>query len=674
MDPYFATSDPCWLRPEDARALLERDVDVRGDRGCAATVRREVALLRALTGLEPVAGRGRVVLATLAELGGEGRDDVVGRVPHGLVAEGYAVVPDGDDLVVTALDDRGLLHGFYALQRHGERLLGVDRPVLDVPTNPVRMINQWDNMRADGPMGSVERGYAGSSIFYADGRVVADRARIRDYARLLASVGINALSLNNVNVHRDESRLLTEHLGDVADLAAILREFGIAAYLSVNFAAPIELGGLATADPLDPDVAAWWRRTTDAVYAAIPDFGGYVVKADSENRPGPFSYGRDHADGANVLADALAPHGGVVFWRCFVYDHLQDWRDRSTDRARAAYDHFTPLDGRFADNVVLQVKNGPMDFQVREPVSPLIGALERTNVAVEFQVTQEYTGHQKHVCYLVPQWREVLDFPTRGDDGATVREIAAGRTFGRPLSGVCAVSNVGDDRTWTGHPLAQANLYGFGRLAWDPTLDADVVLDEWLALTFPGAGEVQAALREIMAGSWLTYERYTAPLGVGWMVTPGSHYGPSVDGYEYTAWGTYHFADRDGVGVDRTVATGTGFTGQFHEPWASVYEDVTTCPTELALFCHHLPYGHLLRDGSTVIQHIYDTHFAGVEEVEAMVARWEGVAHLVAAEVSEEISRRMAEQLRSAREWRDQVNTYFWRKSGVPDARGRTIH
>jgi alpha-glucuronidase len=536
------------------------------------------------------------------------------------------------------------------------------------------MVNQWDNMRADGPMGPVERGYAGASIFYADGAVREDRGRVRDYARLLASVGVNALSLNNVNVHADESRLLTDHLPDVADLAGVLREFGIATYLSVNFAAPIELGGLGTADPMDPQVIAWWRAATDRVYASVPDLGGYVVKADSENRPGPFSYGRDHADGANLLAAALAPHGGLVFWRCFVYDHTQDWRDRSTDRARAAYDHFTPLDGRFADNVVLQVKNGPMDFQVREPVSPLIGALERTNVAVEFQITQEYTGQQRHVCYLVPQWKEVLDFPTQAGGAATVREITAGRTFGRPVSGVCAVSNVGDDPTWTGHPLAQANLFGYGRLAWDPALAADEILDEWLRLTFPYSAEVRSVVGEIMRDSWSTYEKYTAPLGVGWMVTPGSHYGPSVDGYEYTPWGTYHFADRDGIGVDRTTATGTGFAGQYREPWSSVYEDPATCPEELLLFFHHLPYEHRLPSGRTVVQHVYDTHFEGVEEVEEMIARWDGIRDAVEPRVAAEISARLAEQLRSAVEWRDQVNTYFLRKSGVPDERGRTIH
>jgi alpha-glucuronidase len=401
------------------------------------------------------------------------------------------------------------------------------------------------------------------------------------------------------------------------------------------------------------------------VYETIPDFGGYVVKADSEGQPGPFAYGRSHADGANLLAGALAPHGGVVHWRAFVYNHRQDWRDRSTDRARAAYDHFAPLDGSFRDNAILQVKYGPMDFQPREPVSPVIAAMPATRLAVEFQVTQEYTGQQKHVCYLAPLWRELLDFRPWGRDGRDVADVA---------TELVAVSNVGDDAYWTGHPLAQANLYAFGRLAWDPRLAADTVLDEWIDLTFaPAAEPLRRTLHTIMDGSWRTYERYTAPLGVGFMVRPGHHYGPDVDGYEYTPWGTYHFADRDGVGVDRTRATGTGYTGQYPRPWSDVYESLEQCPDELLLFFHHVPYGHVLRGGTTVIQHIYDTHFAGADEVAEMRTHWDKVEGLAGPGLHTRVQELLDEQLRCAQEWRDQVNTYFFRKSGVPDAHGRRI-
>ncbi|HZL04316.1 MAG TPA: alpha-glucuronidase [Coriobacteriia bacterium] len=599
-----------------------------------------------------------------------------------LTAEGFAVVHHHGATLVTAIAERGLLYGYFYLLRHAaaEDVADmVDGVTVENPANPIRMVNQWDNMTVGDAMGSVERGYSGGSIFYADGQVVRDKSRITDYARLLASVGINALSINNVNVHGAESHLITDLLGDVAEIAQILRGYGIRVFVSANFAAPIELGGLLTADPLDADVAEWWQLVTADIYRTIPDFGGFVVKADSENRPGPFTYGRNHADGANLLARALKPHGGVVFWRCFVYDCAQDWRDRRTDRARAAYDHFMPLDGQFDDNVVLQIKNGPMDFQVREPVSPLIGGLRDTNIAVEFQIAQEYTGQQRHVCYLVPQWRQVLDFDMRGDGTATVATIASGRANDRPVSGVCAVSSIGDDSNWTGHKLAQANLFGFGRLAWDPFLTSEAILDEWIAATFGSDPSVAEVVRAVMLDSWLTYEQYTAPLGVGWMVTPGSHYGPSIDGYEYSAWGTYHFADRDGIGVDRTVATGTGYAGLYGSPWAEQFESVSTCSDELLLFFHHVPYAHVLRSGETVIQHIYDTHFAGVERVEEMVRQWAGLSGAVEAGLLDDcayrnVSERLTEQLRSAREWRDQVNTYFFRKSGVTDIRGRRIY
>ena len=346
--------------------------------------------------------------------------------------------------------------------------------------------------------------------------------------------------------------------------------------------------------------------------------------------------------------------------------------------------------------MIVQVKHGPMDFQTREPVSPVLAAMPRTRLAVELQVTQEYTGQQRHACYLGPWWSEILRFgpwgPVEGDDSSpTVSDVVGGtgpnaspQVAAARGGGIAAVSNVGDDAFWTGHPLAQANLYAFGRLAWDPTLDPTAVLDEWVSLTFASpspAGadrtvdpDVRAALHAVLDDSWRTYEAYTAPLGVGFMVSPGHHYGPSVEGYEYSPWGTYHFADRDGVGVDRTRATGTGYTGQYPAPWRDVYESLDTCPDELLLFFHHVPYGHVLHDGTTVVQHVYDTHFAGVERVEEYVRTWEGLRGAVDDAVFERVTERLAEQLRSAREWRDQVCAYFLRASGVPDAHGRTIY
>jgi alpha-glucuronidase len=596
--------------------------------------------------------------------------------------EGFLFARTGGLTSVLAGAPQGLLYGLFHVVRLGERAFTGQWPAEHhEPAMRRRMLDHWDNIDVHPVMGQVERGYAGGSIFWRDGHERGDLARVRAYARLLAAIGVNAVAVNNVNVHATEAHLLTDRLEEVAAIARVLRGYGVRVHLSVSFAAPQTLGGLDTADPLDPAVVDWWARTTRNVYEAIPDFGGYVVKADSEGQPGPFGYGRSHAEGANLLADALAPYGGVVHWRAFVYNHRQDWRDRSTDRARAAFDHFAPLDSQFRDNAIVQVKYGPIDFQTREPLSPVLAAMPSTRVAVEFQVTQEYTGQQRHVCYLAPMWSEVLRYRPWGVDGPDVAAVAAGTASPAGGGGLAAVSNVGDDRFWTGHPLAQANLYAFGRLAWVPDLAPAAILDEWIDLTFappanPDGEALRRTLHEMMDGSWLTYERYTAPLGVGFMVRPGHHYGPDVDGYEYTPWGTYHFADRDGVGVDRTRATGTGFTGQYPQPWSDVYESLERCPDELLLFFHHVPYGHLLHSGATVIQHIYDTHFAGVLEAERIRALWTNpaVEALVDPALCQRIAGLLEEQVRSATEWRDQINTYFLRKSGVPDARGRRIY
>lgn len=579
---------------------------------------------------------------------------------------------DEKKIIIVGKTDRGVLYGSFHLLRLLQSNAAIDGlNITEVPRNQLRMINQWDNID-----GSIERGYAGKSIFYQNNDITDNMDRIRDYARLLASVGINAISINNVNVWEVETYLITEKfLPKVAQIADIFRDYGIKLFLCINYASPIELGKLDTADPLDENVREWWKDKVAEIYDYIPDFGGFVVKADSEHRPGPFSYDRDHADGANVLAEALKPYDGLVIWRCFVYNCLQDWRDRSTDRARAAYDNFKPLDGQFLDNVILQIKNGPMDFQVREPVSPLFGAMPKTNQMLELQVTQEYTGQQIDVCYLVPQWKEILDFDTYANGpGTPVKSIVDGSQFQYKHSGIVAVSNIGDDENWTGHTLAQANLYGYGRLTWNPDLATEEITREWIQATFGHDQEVMEHVTFILHNSWRTYENYTAPLGVGWMVNPNHHYGPNVDGYEYDVWGTYHYADRDGIGVDRTVETGTGYSAQYFSPNKEMYNSLEKCPDELLLFFHHVPYTHRLKSGETVIQHIYNTHFEGVEEVKEFIKHWEALEGKVDDWIYRNVRERFDRQLANAIEWRDRINTYFYRKSGIKDAKGRTIY
>lgn len=656
-----------WLPRGVAGALEGLALQVLGDGRVMATLRADLADLH--PGAVAARGTARAWVtgdATAAHTpGAAAAEAALSKLPEG--PDAFVILPSGDaDLVLVARSPRALHHAVHTARRR--ETVGPEG-IREHPRAPWRMLNHWDNFSASDAMGSIERGYAGPSLFWDEGRL-RDTAPLREYARLLASVGINALTVNNVNVHAAETHLITDRAEDLARLQEVFGDYGISLLVCVNFAAPMTLGDLETADPLDDRVIAWWRSTVDQLYEKVPGLGGFVVKADSEGRPGPFTYGRTQADGANLLAGALAPHGGVLFWRCFVYDSQQDWRDRTTDRARAAYDHFMALDGAFAENAILQIKYGPMDFQVREPVSPLLFSLSRTQFVVEFQVTQEYTGQQKHLVHLGPLWREALD--TRGGGRSLAEVVSEGPGVHR---GMTAVSNVGDSPFLTGHPLAQSNLFAFARLAWDPELAPRDVLREWAGATWPQLDTtVRQRLVDLLEGSWETYEMYTAPLGVGWMVDPvRAHYGPSVDGYEYSRWGTYHFADRNGVGVDRTAETGSGYVTQYPEDLARRLCSLETCPDEYLLFFHHVPYSHVLHDGRTVIQSIYDTHFEGFDRAVSMRDSWNGIARAFDTAMRAEVDARFEEQLRSAREWRDQICTYFWRKSGVPDEHGREI-
>lgn len=601
---------------------------------------------------------------------------LLGREKQNLGEEGFIIKllteNEQKQLLVAGKTDRGLLYGVFSLLRLIQTGTGLDElPRIENPVNQLRMVNHWDNMD-----GSIERGYAGKSIFYKNNKITGNLARISDYARILASVGINAIAINNVNVHKFETLLITDrYIKDAAKLNEIFRSYGIKLFLSINFASPLSTGELSTADPLNKEVRKWWKNRAEFIYSHMPDFGGFLVKADSEGRPGPFTYGRTHADGANMLAEALKPHGGLVIWRCFVYNCLQDWRDRTIDRAKAAYDHFMPLDGAFAENVLLQIKNGPMDFQVREPVSPLIGGLEKTNQVLELQTTQEYTGQQKHLCYLVPMWKEVLDFDTCAKGrGTSVKKIISREVFKNKYGGFATVTNIGDDTNWTGHQMAQANTFGYARLAWDPELTSEEIAESWIRLTYSNDRILVGTIKDMLLGSWRTYENYTSPLGIGWMVNPNHHYGPNVDGYEYDKWGTYHRADHKGIGVDRTVRNGTGYAGQYHKEVARLYENVETCPEELLLFFHYIPYDYRLKSGETLIQYIYNTHFEGVEQAEELKRKWESLKDKVEEDVFDHVMERLEGQIAHSKEWRDIINTYFFRKTGIPDELGRKIY
>jgi alpha-glucuronidase len=573
-------------------------------------------------------------------------------------------------LVITAQNLRGVLYGvFFLLNKIAQHQSIFDLNELQQPHARLRWIDQWDNVD-----GSIERGFAGRSIFFENGAVRADLARAADYARLLASVGINGCAINNVNA--DPRLLRDDFLPQFARVAQIFRPWGIQLSISVDLASPKTIGGLDTFDPADTRVAEWWRNKVDQIYAAIPDFGGFVIKADSEDRLGPSFYGRTQADAANVLARPLQSHGGVVFYRAFVYNHHLDWRDAKNDRAKAAYDYFHPLDGKFENNVIIQIKHGPIDFQAREPVSPLFGGLDHTNQAIELQITQEYTGQQRQVCFLIPMWKDVLDFDLRANDKhSPVMDAVTGITFHRPTSGFVGVANVGLDDNWLAHPLAMANLYGFARLAWNPNLSARNIADEWTALTFGNDPQVVQTIPSLLLTSWHTYESYTGPLGAQTLTDIlGSHYGPGIESSEENGWGQWHRADHNGIGMDRTVASGSGFVGQYWPQAAQTYESLATTPDELLLFFHHVAYTYVLHSGKTVIQHIYDSHYEGAQVTADYVRQWQSLRGRIDEQRYSAVLARLEYQAGHAIVWRDAICNWFLRTSGIPDAQGRLAH
>jgi alpha-glucuronidase len=597
-----------------------------------------------------------IVLGTLAQMGS--------RFPIAVANfadDGYCLrtvqVNGMPYLLVTAQNDRGVLYGAFALLRKialGWRIDALDET--QAPATLVRWINQWDNLD-----GSIERGYGGSSIFWENRRARPDLGRVNEYGRLLASLGINGCSINNVNA--DPTVLGSDFIPQIARIAAALRPWGVQVVLSVDFGSPKTSGGFETFDPLDGRVAAWWKAKADELYRAVPDLGGFVLKADSEGRVGPSAYGRTHADAANVVARALKPHGGLLFYRGFVYDHHMDWRNLKNDRARAAHNNFHPLDGQLDSNVIIQIKNGPIDFQVHEPVSPLFGALPKTKEAIELQITQEYMGQARHLVFLVPMWKETLDFNM---GTAPVKSL---------VSAFAGVANVGLDDNWTSNHLSQANLYGFGRLAWDPNLSAPQIIDEWTRLTFGSDPKVVKTVNGMQLESWRAYEDYTGPLGLQTLTDiTGNHYGVSVEASERNGWGQWHRADERGVGMDRTVATGTGYIGQYPAAVAAIYESLAACPDDLLLFMHHVPYTYRLHSGKTVIQSIYDSHYEGAETADGYVRKWRSLAGHIDEQRYREVLAQLEYQSGQAQVWRDAVSNWFFRASHVPDAHGRVGH
>ena len=575
----------------------------------------------------------------------------------GLPKDGYTIKSQGGKTVISAANDAGLLYGAYhllRLQQISENGVYFDQSMdhLDITEKPfydLRILNHWDN-----PNGTVERGFAGKSIF-----LNPTPERMKMYARANASVGINGTVLNNVNAKPEA--LSTESLQKAKSIADQLRPYGIRVYLSINFASPIKVGGLETADPLDANVIKWWKNKVNEIYKLIPDFGGFLVKANSEGEPGPHDFGRTHADGANMLAGALKPHKGIVMWRAFVYN------PQSSDRANQAYEEFMPFDGQFADNVIIQIKNGPVDFQPREPYSPLFTAMKKTQMMVEFQITQEYLGAANHLVYLAPMWQEFFSFVKPGS-----------------LKAMAGVANIGDDVNWCGHHFAQANWYAFGRLAWNPNLRSEDIAYEWLRQTwnlisdykhpatrtdlcsalYPARyGEPWGTLVDLMMSSREACVNYMMPLGIHHIFAGGHHYGPEP---WYAPRGLradwtppyYHKADSIGLGFDRTTK-GSGNVKQYPDELCKLYNDINTCPEEVLVWFHHVPWDFKMKSGRTFWDELCHKYDDGVQEARRFLKIWDTMEPYIDTQRFDDVQRKLRIQVRDSEWWRDACLLYF---------------
>ncbi|MGQ7944212.1 alpha-glucuronidase family glycosyl hydrolase [Flavobacterium sp. WC2509] len=560
-------------------------------------------------------------------------------------------------IIISGKKEVGVLYGVYSFLRLIQTNKSIEKlNIIDSPKTNIRILNHWDNLDR-----KVERGYAGFSLWNWQKLPDFIDQRYIDYARANASIGINGTVLTNVNAN---ALILTpQYLEKVEALANVFRPYGIKVYLTARFSAPIEIGGLKTADPKDVDVANWWKAKAKEIYARIPDFGGFLVKANSEGQPGPQNYGRDHVDGANMLADAVAPFGGVIMWRAFVYSEHD-----ANDRAKQAYAEFQPYDGRFRENVIVQVKNGAIDFQPREPFHPLFGAMPKTPLMMEFQITQEYLGFSTHLVFLPKLFQEVLESDTyQKGKGATVAKVIDGSLYNNKITGIAGVANIGNDLNWTGHPFAQANWYGFGRLAWNPYLDADTIADEWLRCTFSNNEKFISPIKEMMIQSREAVVNYMTPLGLHHVMDTGHHYGPGpwVSNLSRPEWNPvyYHKADKNGIGFDRSKA-GTNAVSQYAPEAASIFDNIKTCPEEYLLWFHHVSWDYKLKDGHNLWDGMALKYQQGVNQVSAMQKTWNATEKYVDSERFKEVQMLLNIQYKEAKWWRDACLLYFQQYSG----------
>ncbi len=662
-----------WLRyapPGEAAARYRktlRQLVVQGSSETSRVIRIEVSSAIAgmlgvdlPTATQPAEG-GALVIGTpegSSAIRGLGwQSDLVKAGPEGFVIR-TTTLGNHAVIAIGSIGDTGALYGAFHFLRMLQTGQAIDRVDLtEHPKIQLRMINHWDNLN-----GTIERGYAGRSLWQWSELPEMISPRYADYARANASIGINGAVVNNVNA--DVRILSPEYLAKVTALANVFRPYGVRMYLSANVAAPMRLGGLPTADPVDKGVADWWKAKATEIYKLIPDFGGFLVKASSEGQPGPKDYGRTHAEGANVLADALAPHGGNVIWRAFIYDE-----DVDPDRAKRAYIEFTKLDGQFRPNVLLQVKNGAIDFQPREPFHPLFGALKQTQVVSEIQATQEYLGQAKHLVYLGTMWEEFLRSDTHAKgEGSTVAKVLEGAVHPQRVTGMVSVVNPGLDRNWCGHHFSQSNWYASGRLAWNPELSAKQIAEEWTRMTFGNDPATVQTVRDMMMTSRETFVHYTMPLGLHHLIG-GDHYAPMPENAnaqraDWTAT-YYHQAAPDGIGYDRTMS-GNKAVGQYFPPVRDRFDSLPACPDEFLLWFHRCAWDYKTKSGKTLWNALCEKYFEGAQQAAAMEATWQSLANRIDPQRHQEVSERLAIQAADAASWRDHILQYFQGFSGRP--------
>lgn len=583
--------------------------------------------------------------------------------------DGFTIEEKKGKIYITSHEPIGVLYGAYhllSLQQTNQSINGIN--IQEIPSYNIRILNHWDNLDR-----TVERGYAGYSLWWWEELPHVISPRYEEYARANASIGINATVLNNVNASPEI--LSSEYITKVKALAAIFRKYGIKVYLSVNFSSPKVLDGLVDSDPLRPEVQSWWKEKVKEIYKEIPDFGGFLVKANSEGQPGPQDYGRTHADGANMLADAIKPYGGVIMWRAFVYNPTLE------DRAKQAYLEFVPLDGKFRDNVIIQIKNGPIDFQPREPFTSLFGAMKKTSQMVEFQITQEYLGFSNHLAYLAPLFKETLDSDTYTDgNGATIAKITDGTLNGNKKSAIAGVANIGEDINWTGHHFGQANWYAFGRLAWNHSLSSEQIAEEWIKMTFTDDDEFVLPIRDMMLDSREAVVNYMMPMGLHHIFAFDHHYGPEpwadIKGgrSDWMPW-YYHNADSLGLGFDRSPA-GSDAVSQYNEPLRSQFAQIESCPENLILWFHHVPWNYKMKSGNTMWTELCEHYDLGVKQARDFQKIWDRSEPFVDSERFRVVQSKLKIQSKDAVWWKDACLLYFqtFSRQPIPYHIERPIH